>query len=163
MIVACDNDGNIGKAGKLPWNHVKEDMLLFKTITTKGVKPGVLMGRKTWDSIPTVHRPLPDRVNIVLSNTLISLDNAHVAPDMVEAIKMAEQLGVDTLWVIGGERCYCDFINIVSEVYVTVIDDVFENCDAKFPVDDLKKYFKMESETNHITSSYNFKFQHWVK
>lgn len=163
MIVARDTDGNIGKNGKLPWNHVKEDMKLFKQMTTKGEKPGVLMGRKTWGSIPTVHRPLPDRINIVLSTTLISLDGAHVAADTVEAIKMAEQLGIDTLWVIGGERCYCDFIDIASEVYVTVINDVFDGCDAKFPVDKLKELFEMEIEKGYKTTSYSFKFQHWVK
>ena len=161
MIVACDNEWNIGKQGKLPWNHVKEDMALFKQMTTNGKNPGVLMGRKTWDSIPSIHRPLPDRVNIVLSNSISVLDDALVAADTIEALELAKETGIDTLWVIGGAKVYKEFLGIATDVFITLIDDVFENCDAKFPGNDFLGCYEMISERNYNTDNYSFKFQHW--
>jgi dihydrofolate reductase len=75
-ILACTHNGGIGLNGKLPW-RLKEDMKLFKTITTtiqnpndKGKLNAVIMGRKTWESIPMKFRPLPNRINIILSRTM---------------------------------------------------------------------------------------------
>jgi dihydrofolate reductase len=75
-ILACTHNGGIGLNGKLPW-RLKEDMKLFKTITTtiqnpndKGKLNAVIMGRKTWESIPMKFQPLPNRINIILSTTL---------------------------------------------------------------------------------------------
>ncbi len=70
IIVAIDEQRGIGKANSLPW-HIKADMQHFKEITTKTQDPNKLnaciMGRNTWESIPKNFRPLPDRVNIILS------------------------------------------------------------------------------------------------
>lgn len=80
-ILACTHDGGIGLNGKLPW-RLKEDMKLFKKITTtiqnpndkeKGKLNAVIMGRKTWESIPMKFRPLPNRINIILSKTINNL------------------------------------------------------------------------------------------
>ena len=77
-ILACTHNGGIGLNGKLPW-RLKEDMKLFKRITTtiqnpndkeKGKLNAVIMGRKTWESIPMKFRPLPNRINIILSKTI---------------------------------------------------------------------------------------------
>ena len=66
IIWAQDNNGGIGKDNKLPW-HISEDLINFKKITSIHT---IIMGRKTWDSLPK--KPLPNRRNIVLSsNTLI--------------------------------------------------------------------------------------------
>ena len=70
-ILACTHNGGIGLNGKLPW-RLKEDMKLFKRITTtiqnpndEGKQNAVIMGRKTWESIPNKFRPLPNRINII--------------------------------------------------------------------------------------------------
>ena len=66
LIWAQDGNGGIGKNGKLPW-HVSEDLKNFKKITLNST---VIMGRKTWESLPV--KPLPNRENIVLSKTLVA-------------------------------------------------------------------------------------------
>lgn len=161
MIVACDNEWNIGKNGKLPWRHMKEDMEIFKKMTTEGDNPCVLMGRKTWDSIPSIHRPLPNRLNIVLSNSVTDLDGALVTRGVTDALKMAVENNVDKLWVIGGESIYYNFMGIATDIYITSIDNVFEGCDVKFPYKDLLEHYKLTTENHYITENYKFKFQNW--
>lgn len=68
IIVAADINNGIGKNGKLPWN-IPDDLRIFRTITTNST---VIMGRKTWESLPV--KPLKNRHNIVISNTLDLLD-----------------------------------------------------------------------------------------
>ena len=69
MIVAMDEDGCIGQQGDLPW-RLKSDMLRFKSLTEADGFNAVIMGRKTWDSLPEAYRPLPERVNIVMSRDM---------------------------------------------------------------------------------------------
>ena len=68
LVVAATESGGIGVGGGLPW-HLKQDMKFFRQLTsTPSTMPAtVLMGRKTWESIPAKFRPLPDRLNVVLS------------------------------------------------------------------------------------------------
>ena len=66
MIVAMDEDGFIGRGNRLPWK-LSSDMARFKELTEGGGFNSVIMGRKTWDSLPDAFRPLPERVNIVMS------------------------------------------------------------------------------------------------
>ncbi len=77
-IVACTQDGGIGKEGKLPWK-LSGDMAYFKRVTldtedTPDVRNAVIMGRKTWESIPKSFRPLPGRLNVVLSRSPTTLN-----------------------------------------------------------------------------------------
>lgn len=87
MVVAYDEEGGIGKDGKLPW-HVAEDMRFFKEVTSGGT---VVMGRKTWESIPAKFRPLPGRRNIVLSSTLTAPKGGdfEVSPSLLHALSLA--------------------------------------------------------------------------
>jgi len=73
FIVACDNKGGIGKNNKLPW-HISEDLKYFKKLTNKNT---VIMGSKTYFSIPKNHRPLSNRLNLVLTNNKDLLKNNH--------------------------------------------------------------------------------------
>ena len=66
IIVAADMDGGIGAGNALPW-RLKADMEFFKNFTIGNGKNAVVMGRKTWDSIPQKFRPLPNRINVVIS------------------------------------------------------------------------------------------------
>ena len=79
MILAMDENNTIGIDGDLPWK-LKSDMKRFRALTTGDGFNAVVMGRKTWDSIPERHRPLPDRLNIVMSrDSKLSLPGAEVA------------------------------------------------------------------------------------
>ena len=74
IIAALDNKFGIGRKNGLPWKMLKKDMLHFKNITTKtkneNMKNAVVMGRNTWLSIPQKFRPLPNRLNIIISRTM---------------------------------------------------------------------------------------------
>lgn len=159
MIVACDNNNNIGKNGKLPWRHLKEDMALFKKMTSAGKTPAVVMGRKTWESI---HKPLPGRVNIVISNTINNIDGAIVATSADNAVRLAKLAGVDNLWVIGGEKVYNDFMGTATTVYVTRINSTFDDCDAVFPFEYLKSCYQISKVIPYSTSSYEFTLETWI-
>ncbi len=101
MIVAMDEDGCIGKQGDLPW-RLKSDMTRFKTLTEADGYNAVIMGRKTWDSLPDSFRPLPERVNIVMSRDVNwSHDDAEVALYHGRAIEIAYAEACDECWVIG--------------------------------------------------------------
>ena len=69
MIVAMDEDGCIGRENNLPW-RLKSDMARFKSLTEADGFNAVIMGRKTWDSLPDAYQPLPERVNIVMSRDM---------------------------------------------------------------------------------------------
>lgn len=163
IIVACDKNWSIGKKGKLPWNHFKDDMRIFKDLTTSTQNPGVVMGRKTWESIPTIHRPLCDRFNIVLSSTTDEIEGAVVAKNIESVMATAKKAGVDKLWVIGGCKLYEDFMGIATEVYITKIDHTFEDCDVVFPHMDLNEFYTMVQERSYKSISFPhlFTLQHW--
>ena len=156
------NNWNIGKNGELPWQHIKEDMKVFTSLTTDGNNPGVVMGRNTWESLPERHRPLKGRVNIVMSRTLKVIDNAFVACDFNESISIARQLGIDTLWAIGGNSIYNEFLGAATEVYINRIDTKIPECDVKFPFEDLVTFYKRHYCSYVQTDSYNFTMEKWL-
>lgn len=101
LIYARAANGAIGFKGRLPWPTIKEDLARFKELTMGHV---VIMGRKTWESLPESLRPLPGRVNLVLSRSVPV--KVHYPADMHE-LGMAHLLGTGTdfdgdCWAIGG-------------------------------------------------------------
>lgn len=131
IIFACDEEGGIGKDGKMPW-HFPGDLQQFKD-QTMGLP--MIMGRKTWESFDG--RILPGRPHIIItSNPEVIPDGeqTHWAIDLESALKIAEELceqsGKEWAWVIGGVRLIQDALPRASKVRVTHIQDVFD-CDAK--------------------------------
>jgi len=114
MVWAQAAGGVIGVDGALPW-HLPEDLRLFRALT---VGSTVVMGRRTWESLPPRFRPLPGRRNVVLSSTL--------APDGTgtEVVRSVDDvLAVDgDLWVIGGGALYGALLPHADEVVVTEVD-----------------------------------------
>lgn len=104
LIWAEARDGVIGLDGVMPW-HVPEDLAHFKAVTLGGA---VVMGRKTWDSIPERFRPFVGRENIVVTRQADwSADGAHVAHSVVDAIALAARLTAgERVWVTGGAEIY---------------------------------------------------------
>jgi dihydrofolate reductase len=114
MVWAQAADGVIGVDGALPW-HLPEDLRLFRALTTGGT---VVMGRRTWESLPPRFRPLPGRRNVVLSTTL---DDGLAGATVVSSVPDALALDGD-LWVIGGGAVYAAFLPHADEVVVTEVD-----------------------------------------
>ena len=128
LIYARAANGVIGKNNQLPW-HLPEDLAHF-TRTTLGCP--VIMGRKTWDSLPPKFRPLPGRLNIVVTrDTSFAAEGAAVAHSL-EAARRCCPAG-STAWVIGGAQIYAQALPLANEVVVSEIAQDFEG-DAFAPV-----------------------------
>ena len=98
MIVAMDEDGCIGRGEGLPW-RLASDMARFKQLTEGDGFNAVIMGRKTWDSLPEQYRPLPERLNIVMSrDTGWEEDGAETALYIGRAIEIANEEASDECW-----------------------------------------------------------------
>lgn len=132
MIVAMDESGFIGKDGDLPW-RMSSDLKRFKNLTSGGGFNAVVMGRKTWDSLPDQYRPLPERTNIVLSrDSGLRIDGAEVALYDGRAVEIGYSEGCDELWVIGGAEIYGLMIQRCEEIHITTVHTSVDG-DAKFP------------------------------
>lgn len=129
LVLATDAVGGIGWQGQLPWPHNKEDMKRFAKLTKGGV---VIMGRKTYESLPANRRPLPDRFNIVISSSL-SLSCENVCPDFASALKVAYAQKDKPIFVIGGARVFKEAIDHpdLNKVYWTLFKETF-TCDVYF-------------------------------
>jgi dihydrofolate reductase len=121
LIYARARNGTIGKDNQMPW-HLPEDLAHFKRVT---LGQPVIMGRKTWDSLPTQFRPLPGRVNIVVTRRSDwQATGALRAGSIEEAMRLCDD--VDDAWVIGGADIYRQAEPLASTAVVTEIDADFE-------------------------------------
>jgi dihydrofolate reductase len=114
----------IGRDGGLPW-RLPSDMKHFRELTTGGT---VVMGRRTWESLPERFRPLPDRRNIVLSHSLQPAPPAEAYTSLESALAAA---GTDA-FVIGGGATYAETLPLADRVYATEIASEVEG-DTYFP------------------------------
>ena len=132
MIVAMDEDGFIGRGNRLPWK-LSSDMTRFKELTEGDGFNSVIMGRKTWDSLPDAFRPLPERVNIVMSRAPDwQAEGAETALYIGRAIELAYAEGSDECWVIGGAQVYGMFLERMEEIHVTTVHTSGSG-EVKFP------------------------------
>jgi dihydrofolate reductase len=114
LIWAQARDGVIGADGALPW-HLPEDLRLFRELTTGST---VVMGRRTWESLPERFRPLPGRTNVVLtSDPDWSAEGARRAGSVTEVLDDEH-----VLWVIGGGTVYDAFLPHADRLVVTQVD-----------------------------------------
>ena len=183
-IIGAFVKGNrgIGMGGTLPWK-IKEDMEWFKEITADPIKHNtVIMGRKTWDSLPTRFKPLPGRDNIILSRTFSKEEEYRISMDMLPSktktlVKssieeaLARSLDRETNnFIIGGSQVYEEAIihENCDKLYLTEIDEdvynegkdkeKFSKCDAFFPK--VPGYFSKVDE-RESTVNPGVKFQVW--
>lgn len=121
LIFARDQNGVIGVNNTLPW-HLGEDLAHFKR-TTLGCP--VIMGRKTWESLPPRFRPLPGRVNIVVTRQADwQSEGALVAHTIEQACALCPR--DSTAWVIGGAEVYAQALPLATEAVVTDIEASYE-------------------------------------
>ncbi|MDJ0334798.1 dihydrofolate reductase [Salinibacterium sp. G-O1] len=119
MIWAQAHGGIIGSDGTMPW-HVPEDLAHFKQLTSGAP---VVMGRKTWDSLPPRFRPLEGRRNIVITrDTTWGADGAEVVHSADDAIELASNTSPNTVWVTGGATLYTQLLESADRLEVTEID-----------------------------------------
>lgn len=142
LILACDPNGGIGYKNKLPWDKIQGDLPRFKELTNGGV---VVMGRNTWESLPK--KPLPNRVNIIISKTLEPLDNAIVLP----SIGRLKDAG--NVWVIGGAGLVKSVWEYITEIHLTFVLAEY-TCDTFIDIVKLKEEFVQVSGSGHGDHSY---------
>ena len=127
LIAAVARNRAIGKDNQLLW-HLPEDMQHFRE-TTRG-KP-VVMGRKTWESLPEKFRPLPGRQNIVVSrDPAYKAHGADLAGSLEAALALAS--GAEEIFVIGGEQLYRAALPLADRLYLTEVE-LTPEADAFFP------------------------------
>jgi dihydrofolate reductase len=107
MVMAFAGNGIIGMNGSMPWK-CSTDMTHFRNVTMGEGNNAVIMGRKTWDSLPG-KGGLPGRLNMVVSTTVKELDNARVYESLEEAIADAKRLGMTNTYLIGGSSIFAHY------------------------------------------------------
>ena len=116
LIWAQSANGVIGRDNKLPW-RLPEDMKHFRAVTAGAT---VLMGRRTWESLPERFRPLPGRRNLVLSRT--PQEGAETFPDLAQALAAVS----GDVWVMGGARVYREALPFADRIEVTELREHFD-------------------------------------
>jgi dihydrofolate reductase len=146
MVWAQARGRVIGASGGLPW-YLPEDLALFRELTTGST---VVMGRRTWDSLPERFRPLPGRTNVVLTS-----DPAWSAEGARRAASVAEVLAAhESLWVIGGGTVYAAFLPYADRLVVTDVDVAVEGDTwAPAPGDGWKRVVRTPDEGWSSSSS----------
>jgi len=125
LIVAVAEDRAIGDKGNLLW-HLSSDLKRFKAITTGHT---IIMGRKTYDSLP--NGALPNRRNIVISRQLKSLKDAEVYSNIDEALKATSD--EDIVYIIGGGEIYKKTFPRADELHLTLVHKSYPEADTRFP------------------------------
>ena len=139
MIWAQDTNNAIGRGGTLPW-HFSEDLKNFKKLTTGHT---IIMGRKTWDSLPI--KPLSDRRNIVISHTpQTDVESYTSIESCIDSLSNDKE--ISNVYIIGGMSIYKFFYEHADTLYITFIDDSYKDTDTFFPIDldQIKADFKLE-------------------
>ena len=154
--VARARNGVIGRGGDLPW-RLKSDLQLFKRLTLG--KP-VIMGRRTWDSLPK--KPLPGRMNLVLSRDLtFEPDGAVLCETFSEAAaiarEQAEEDGVDEYCVIGGSALFEAALPRARRLYLTEVEAEVEG-DVLFPAFDESQWREVSRERHERTEGDDFAY-----
>lgn len=140
LIAAISTNNCIGKNNALPW-HIPEDLKHFKELTTGKT---VLMGRKTWESIPAKFRPLPNRKNIVITTQadFITPEGVEVFHNIDDALKHHSH---EQIFIIGGANIYTQTIDLADTLYITEVHQIIDG-DVFFPDIDKKIWQEIKRE-----------------
>jgi dihydrofolate reductase len=154
LLAGVARNGAIGLDNRLPW-RLPEDLKHFRALT---MGAPVVMGRKTWDSLPERFRPLPGRHNIVLSRSAdFRAEGASVAHTLDEALALAERDAPKRVFVIGGEQIFRDALPKADELELTEVERDFEG-DVFFPAFDRGEFTEVRREHHHAAPPNDFDF-----
>jgi dihydrofolate reductase len=151
LIWAEADGGVIGRDGVMPW-HLPEDLAHFKQIT---LNSAVVMGRRTWDSLPPRFRPLPGRRNIVVTRRADwSAEGVETAHSIAEALTLAAAEPAETgfIWVIGGAQLFAEVIGTADRLEVTEIRAAIDGDTIAPPVTDRYQVVDTDPGTGWHTS-----------
>lgn len=145
LVAAVARGGVIGRGGEIPW-RLPEDLARFRALTTGHA---VVMGRKTWESLPERFRPLPGRRNVVVSrNPEWRADGAERAGSLEDALALLD--GAERVFVIGGGQLYAEALPYADELLLTEIDADAEG-DTWFPAWE-RGEFEETSREQHVSA-----------
>ncbi|CAN1255921.1 Bifunctional dihydrofolate reductase-thymidylate synthase [Linum perenne] len=175
VVVAATKDWGIGKDGRLPWK-LPSDLKFFKdvTLTTSdsGKKNAVIMGRKTWESIPIQHRPLPGRLNVVLTRSgsfnIATAENVVICGSMRSALELLGAspycLSIEKVFVIGGGQILRESLNAAKcdAIHLTEIQTSFE-CDTFIPAIDCSVFQPWYSSPPVVENGIRFCFTTYAR
>ncbi|MCE4555299.1 dihydrofolate reductase [Roseateles cellulosilyticus] len=155
LVAAVARDGAIGRDNALLW-HLPEDLARFKALTLG--KP-VVMGRKTWDSLPAKFRPLPGRRNLVVSRSTPELPGAEVFTSLDAALGACTEPEV---CIIGGAEIYALALPRASRLALTEVDATFPDADRHFPAWPRDQFTEARRETHTSAAGLRFDFVDYV-
>ena len=156
LILARASNGVIGLNNQLPW-HLPEDMAHFKQQTAGAP---VIMGRKTWDSLPVRFRPLPGRQNMVVTRQQDWNETGALrSSSLQDALSLCEQS--PEAWVIGGAQIYAEALPLAQRVVVTEIAQDFAG-DAYAPVLDAA-WRETARSTHTAANGLGYSFVTWER
>ena len=156
MIFARSANGVIGNNNAMPW-HLPEDLAHFKKLT---LCCPVIMGRKTWDSLPAKFRPLPGRTNVVITRQADwQAKGAQSAGSLTDALAICQ--AASDVWIIGGAQIYAQALPLAHRIEVTHIDKIYEG-DAFAPT--LGSQWQQSLKKEHVSSTgLNFSFITYIR
>ena len=154
-VVALSNNNVIGVDNNLPWN-LKTDLAHFKDYTTNKI---IVMGRKTFESIG---RPLPNRKNLIVSNTLNEINGAYIYKSTEEAIKNAKEMCINNeiyneIVIIGGGYLFRDTLKITNKLVLSEVDCEIDG-DVFYPKINLEEWKEVSSKKFIKDSDNDFNF-----
>ncbi|XP_052197152.1 bifunctional dihydrofolate reductase-thymidylate synthase-like isoform X2 [Diospyros lotus] len=175
VVVAATQDMGIGKDGKLPW-RLPSDLKFFKNVTSITSDPGkinaVIMGRKTWESIPPEHRPLPGRLNVILTRSVsfdvATKENIVVCGSMSTALGLLAAspygLSIEKVFVIGGGQILRESLNApgCDAIHITEILTSIE-CDTFIPSIDTSLFQPWYSSLQLMENNIHYCFTTYVR
>lgn len=157
MIAAVGPDLELGSHGDLIW-HISADLKNFKRLTTGHP---VVMGRKTWESLPK--RPLPGRLNIVMTRRNAPVEGAATATSVEEVLELCK--GQESPFIIGGQQIYQLFMPFASHLYLTHVDaEPAVEVDAWFP--DYHGNWKLDEASEWVQyadAGVRYRFERWSR
>lgn len=156
MIAAVGPNLELGSGGDLVW-HISADLKNFKRLT---MGHPVIMGRRTWESLPK--RPLPGRLNIVISHAMRDLEGALCVQTPDEAIEACRN--EEMPFVIGGAQIYEAFVPLADELYITHVDvETEKKVDCWFP--EYRQEWKLKEASEWATDpkGVRYRFEEWVR
>jgi dihydrofolate reductase len=146
LVAAVACGGVIGRHNAIPW-RIPEDAQRFRALT---MGHPVVMGRRTWDSLPDRFRPLPGRRNVVITrNVTWHGEGAERAGSLDDALRLLD--GVPQVFVIGGGELYAEALPLADQLLLTEIDADVEG-DTWFPPWD-RAAFEEESREQHVSAN----------
>lgn len=156
-IVAADNNWGIGFNGEL-LERIPDDLKRFKQLTDDST---VVMGRKTWDSLPK--KPLPNRFNIIVTSQEVDDNDIDIKHSSMEEVKAFLELDLGIpVFIIGGGMIYRELLPYCQEVYVTKILKNHDNVDTYFPnLDEMEEWEQDESSETYNYNGVNYQYQHY--